>query len=460
MKLWGGRFRKPTAPELEALSRSIDFDRRLGLEDVRINRAYARELREVGILSAAELEQVLRALDTVEAKLRENPPLEDEDIHTAVERLLAESLSNPEVASKLPTGRSRNDLAVTGFRMHLALALDGLLESVRKIQTVLVEKAKASATILLPGYTHTRRGQPVVFAQYLLAWFWALERDRARLRGARERALELPLGAGALAGNPFGIDRARLARELGFPAVLPNSIDAVSSRDFALEFLSAAAILGTNLSRMAEDLIFWSSAEFAFVSIDESYATGSSIMPQKQNPDGVELVRGKTGRLLGDLVSLFTTVKGLMTGYQRDLQEDKEPVFDALDTLNLVLPVMEGVLGSLVIRGDDMKNALSVDLLATDLAEYLVRKGVSFRRAHEIVGQVLARAEEKGVPFDEIPLSELRSLSPEFDADVSSAFDFRASVERRDSEGGVASRAIEAQIRKAERALLQRTHER
>ncbi len=236
---------------------------------------------------------------------------------------------------------------------------------------MVVEKAKVSANVLLPGYTHMRRGQPVVFAQYLLAWFWALERDRARLTAAGERALELPLGAGALAGNPFGVDRNRLARELGFPTVLPNSIDAVSSRDYALEFLSSAAILGVNLSRMAEDLILWSGAEYSFVSFDESYATGSSLMPQKQNPDGLELVRGKTGRLLGDSVSLLTTVKGLATGYQRDLQEDKEPVFDALDTLNLTLPVMEGVIGSLVVREEQMAKALSFDLLATDLAEYL-----------------------------------------------------------------------------------------
>ena len=453
MKLWGGRFRKPTAPELEALSRSIEFDRRLWLEDVLINRAYARELGEVGIFTAAELEQILKGLDAVEAKLRENPPLADEDIHTAVERVLAEVLEDPEVASKLPTGRSRNDLAATGFRMHLAAAILGALESVRRIQTVLVEKAKATASVLLPGYTHMRRGQPVVFAQYLLAWFWALERDHARLRGARERTLELPLGAGALAGNPFGVDRVRLARELGFPAVFPNSIDAVSSRDFALEFLSAAAILGVNLSRMAEDLILWSGAEYSFVSFDESYTTGSSLMPQKQNPDGLELVRGKTGRLLGDLISLLTTVKGLSTGYQRDLQEDKEPVFDALDTLNLTLPVMEGVIGSLVVREEQMAKALSFDLLATDLAEYLVRKGVSFRRAHDVVGQVLARAEEKGVAPSELPLEELRALSPEFDSDVASAFDFRASVEKRDSEGGVSARAIEVQIRKAESAL-------
>jgi argininosuccinate lyase len=453
MKLWGGRFRKPTAPELEALSRSIEFDRRLWREDVLINRVYARELAEVGILSSRELERILSALDAVEAKLGKNPPLEDEDVHTAVERLLAEELGDAEIASKLPTGRSRNDLAATGFRLHLAESIASLLENVRKVQTVLLEKARESARVMLPGYTHMRRGQPVVFAQYLLAWFWALDRDRARLRAARERALELPLGAGALAGNPFGVDRARLARGLGFESVLPNSIDAVSSRDFALEFLSAAAILGVNLSRMAEDLILWSSAEFAFVSFDESYATGSSLMPQKQNPDGLELIRGKTGRLAGNLVSLLTTTKGLATGYQRDLQEDKEPVFDALDTLHLALPVMAGVLATLVPREEPMTRALSFDLLATDLAEYLVRKGVSFRKAHEIVGQVLARAEEKGVEPAELPLEELHTLSPKFDRDVSTAFDFRASVERRDSEGGVSARAIDAQIRKAEGAL-------
>ncbi len=337
--------------------------------------------------------------------------------------------------------------------MYVASSIESVLASVRTIQEILVARAKESATVLLPGYTHMRRGQPVVFAQYLLAWFWALERDRARLRAARERALELPLGAGALAGNPFGVDRGRLARELGFPSVLPNSIDAVSSRDYALEFLSTAAILGVNLSRMAEDLILWSSPEFSFVKIDESFATGSSLMPQKQNPDSLELTRGKTGRLVGSLVSLLTTAKGLATGYQRDLQEDKEPVFDALDTLGLVLPVMAGVLHTLAVREDKMKEALSFDLLATDLAEYLVRKGVSFRRAHDIVGQVLSRAEEKGVAPSELPLEELRALSPAFDADVTSAFDFRASVERRDSEGGVSARALEIQIGKAEKAL-------
>jgi argininosuccinate lyase len=452
-KLWGGRFRKPTAPALEELGRSIDYDRRFGLEDVQINRAYARELHAVSILSEPELALLLKGLDQVEARLREQPPLSDEDIHTAVERLLSEAIGDKDVASKLPTGRSRNDLAATGFRMWVARSIGSRLDGVKRLQAVLLDRAKATRRALLPGYTHMRRGQPVVFAQYLLAWFWALERDRERLEAARARTLELPLGAGALAGNPFGVDRARLARELGFPRVFPNSIDAISARDFALELLSATAILGSTLSRMAEDLILWSSAEFAFVGFDESFSTGSSLMPQKQNPDGLELVRGKAGRLAGDLVSLLTTTKGLATGYQRDLQEDKEPVFDALDTLALVLPVMEGVVETLVVDEEQMAKALSPDLLATDLAEYLVRKGTPFRKAHEIVGEVLARAAEKGIAPGELALEELRAFSSGFTDDVASVWDFRASTERRDSEGGVSSRAIEIQIQKAERVL-------
>lgn len=453
MKLWGGRFKKPTAPELEVLGSSIHFDRRLAFEDVRINRAYARELKDVGVLSGAELEKILVGLDRVETKLREHPPLEDEDVHTAVERLLGEAIDDPETAAKVPTGRSRNDLAVTELRLYLASSIQVRIADLEKLQRSLLEKARAHQDAILPGYTHLRRGQPVVFAQYLLAWFWALDRDRIRLTAARTRALGLALGAGALAGNPFGVNRQRLADELGFESVLPNSIDAISSRDYLLEFLSAGAILGTTLSRMAEDLILWSSAEYGFVTLDESYATGSSLMPQKRNPDSLELIRGKSGRLAGNLVSLLTTVKGLATGYQRDLQEDKEPIFDTLDTLAMVLPVMAGVIETLEVNRDEMEDALSPDLLATDLAEYLVRKGVPFRRAHGIVGQVLARAADQGVAAAELSLEELRQVSPHFDESVSAVWDYRESVARRDTEGGVSARAIAEQIGKAEERL-------
>lgn len=452
MKLWGGRFKKPTAPELERLGVSTHFDRRLWAEDVEVNRAYARELEAVGVLTSKELETMLEGLDRVAAKLRENPPLEDEDIHTAVERLLAETI-DPEIASKLPTGRSRNDLSASEFRLHLGRTLEERIVLVQELQRSLLRQAREHRTTLLPGYTHLRRGQPVVFAQYLLAYFWALDRDRARLGSARVRCLALPMGAGALAGNPFPVDRQRMAKRLGFARVIENSIDAVSARDHLLELLSAAAILGTTLSRMAEDLILWSSAEFGFVSFDESFATGSSIMPQKQNPDGLELTRGKSGRLAGSLVGLLTTVKGLPTGYQRDLQEDKEPVLDALDTLGLVLPVVNGMIETLRVHEAGMKAALSSDLLATDLAEYLVRKGVPFRSAHEAVGRVLATAAERGVPPESLSPAELREISVSFGDDVSAVWDFEASVALRDTEGGVSPRAIDEQIAKAERAV-------
>lgn len=449
MKLWGGRFAKPTAPEMDALGSSIEFDRRLGFEDVRINRAYSRELHAVGVLSSEELDAILSGLDDVEARLGEEPPLEDEDIHTAVERMLAESIEDPEIASKVPTGRSRNDLSVTELRLYMATAVGATIDALTKLERALVEKASECRDALLPGYTHLRRGQPVVFAQYLLAYFWALDRDRERLRAARSRALGLALGAGALAGNPFGVDRGRLAEELGFESVLPNSIDAISSRDHLIEFLSASAILGTSLSRMAEDLVLWSGAEYGFVVVDEAYSTGSSLMPQKRNPDSLELIRGKSGRLVGNLVALLTTVKGLPTGYQRDLQEDKEPVFDTLDTLALVLPVMEGVIRTLGVDRDAMARALSPDLLATDLAEYLVRKGVPFRTAHGVVGHVLRAASDKGVSPPELALADLQAISPVFDAAVADVWDYQKSAERRDSEGGVSRRAIDEQIAKA-----------
>ena len=453
MKLWGGRFAKPTADAMEALGSSIEFDRRLGPEDVEVNRAYARELAEVGILDAAELKALLEGLDAVAARLAEEPPLDDEDIHTAVERLLAEATGDAELAAKIPTGRSRNDLSVTELRLYLKQVLAERIDSLHALQSALLDQASECRDALLPGYTHLRRGQPVVFAQYLLAYFWALDRDRRRLIAARETCDALALGAGALAGNPFGVDRDRLARDLSLTTVLPNSIDAISSRDHLLEILAAAAILGTHLSRMSEDLILWSGAEYGFVAVDESYSTGSSLMPQKRNPDSVELIRGKSGRLAGNLVSLLTIVKGIATGYQRDLQEDKEPVFDTLDTLALVLPVMEGVIRTLTIDRERMAAALSPDLLATDLAEYLVRRGLPFRQAHGIVGQVLARAATDGVAPEKLPLDVLREFSPLFEGDVSEVWDFRASVERRDTKGGVSRRAIDEQIESAREAL-------
>ena len=455
MKLWGGRFRKKTAPSLERLGRSIDFDQRLAAEEIRINQAYARGLRQAGRLTPDECRAIEQGLEQVGRRLNEAPTSfaeSDEDIHTAVERLLGEAVG-PELSGKLPAGRSRNDLAVTGLRLHLAASVLSLQEQIRSLKRTLLDRAEETREVLLPGYTHLRRGQPVVFAQYLLSYFWAMDRDHQRLGQARTRILELPLGAGALAGNSMGVDREALADELGFLSILENSIDAVSSRDFALEFLSAASILATHLSRMAEDLILWSTAEFGFLEIDEAYATGSSLMPQKRNPDGLELVRGKCGRVVGDLMALLTTVKGLPTGYQRDLQEDKEPVFDAIDTLTATLPVVRETIASVTVRAEAMQAALSSDLLATELADYLVDRGVDFRQAHRLVGEILASAAEKGVDPATLDLKSLRGFSDAFDESVARVWDFRASVERKTSRGGVASHPLAEQIQRARRAL-------
>lgn len=454
MKLWGGRFRKKTAPELERLGRSIHFDRRLGAEDVEINRVYARALERAGYLSAYERQTIESGLAKVAVRLASEPePFlpEDEDIHTAVERMLCEEVGD--VSGKLPAGRSRNDLSATELRLYLAKSARALSAEVRALQETLLSRAEASRAHILPGYTHLRRGQPVVFAQYFLAYFWALGRDRERLDRAGARALELPLGAGALAGNPLGVDRDSLAADLGFPGVLENSIDAVSTRDHVLEFLAACAILATQLSRMSEDLILWSTDEFGFIEIDEAYATGSSIMPQKRNPDGLELIRGKSGRVVGDLMSLLTSVKGVATGYQRDLQEDKEPAFDAIDTLSTALPVMRGIVATLGVRESALRRALSPDLLATDLAEYLVRKGVPFREAHRIVGEILAHAVEQGQEPPGLPIEALRRFSQAFEEDVQEVWDYRASVERKLSRGGVASKALDEQFRRARQSL-------
>jgi argininosuccinate lyase len=456
LKLWGGRFRKDTAAELERLGRSLDFDRRLAREEIQANRAYARALQRLGRLSQEECRQLEAALGELALELSSEPPPflpTDEDIHTVVERLLAAKVGA--LAEKLPVGRSRNDLAVTGFRLYLASAVAALREEVRELQKVLLERAEPSLSLLMPGYTHLRRGQPVVFGQYLLAYFWALDRDRERLAAVRSRVLALPLGAGAIAGNSVGVDRAAISADLGFESILENSIDAVSARDFAAEFLAAASLLAVDLSRMAEDLILWSSPEFGFISIDEAYSTGSSLMPQKRNPDGLELIRGKCGRVVGSLVALLTTTKGLPTGYQRDLQEDKEPVFDAIDTLGLTLPVMRGIIATLSTHPEAMERALSSDLLATDLADYLVDMGLGFRAAHRTVGEILAFAAEKDRDPASLDLETLRNFSPLFAEDVGTVWDYRASLARKTSRGGVAPQALAEQLDRARRALAQ-----
>lgn len=453
-KLWGGRFRGELDPLMAEMNRSISFDRRLWAADIRGSQAYARALAAAGVISEEEAQRLVDGLEAVRAEFAAGQFTfvpSDEDIHTAVERRLRELVG--EVAGKLHTGRSRNDQVATDMRLFLLDAVQELSVALRGLQRALVDKAESVNEIVMPGYTHLQRAQPVLLAHWLLSYFWMLERDHERLMDLSRRLSVLPLGSGALAGHSFGIAREALARELGFVAISPNSMDAVSDRDFVAEFLFWGAMTQVHLSRLAEDLIIWSTSEFGFVRLSDAYSTGSSLMPQKRNPDSLELIRGKTGRVMGNLIALLVVLKGLPSTYNKDLQEDKEPMFDTLDTLSACIKVAEGVITTLEINADVMRQACGDEILATDLADYLVRKGVPFRKAHELVGHVVQLAEERGVSLSALSLEDYRSISPAFDRDVYEVFDPMKSVSARDVCGGTAPAAVREQIRLAKERL-------
>ncbi len=452
--MWGGRFAKPIDDLFARFDDSLSFDWRLYEEDVRGSQAYARALARARVISEDEGNEIQRGLERVLEEFAggmfEVKP-SDEDIHTAVERRLFELIGEP--ALKLHTGRSRNDQVATDTRLYVMAAVIRLDESLRQVQAALVEQAEAHLDVLMPGYTHLRRAQPILFSHYLLSFFWMLQRDRERFAQTRQRASVLPLGAGALAGNAFVIDRRLLAQELGFERVSENSMDAVSDRDFIAEFLFAAALLQVHLSRLAEDLILYSSAEFGFIRIDDAYATGSSLMPQKKNPDALELARGKTGRIVGDLTALLVTLKGLPSTYDKDLQEDKEPLFDAVDTLELTLPVIAGVIRTLKTDEARMRAALDEAMLATDLADYLVQRGVPFRQAHHLVGELVKRAEARGVGLSALAPEDFAAVSDRFGADAGQVLDFDRSISQREISGGTGVNAVRAQIEAAKSLL-------
>ncbi len=453
-KLWGGRFEKKTDDLMERFNASLGFDWRLYEADVRGSIAYAKALERAGLIAGEECEELCRGLEAVRQEFVAGtfePQPSDEDVHTAVERRLTE-LVGP-VGGKLHTGRSRNDQAATDVRLYVLDKIRPLRQTLSDLQGAIVEQAEKHLEVVMPGYTHFRQAQPVLFSHWLLSYFWMLQRDRERLDDLRKRVSVLPLGAGALAGHSLGIDRMYLARQLGFDLLAENSMDAVGDRDYIIEFLSWAALLQMHLSRLAEDLIVWSSREFGFVQIDQAYATGSSIMPQKVNPDSLELLRGKAGRMVGHLVTLLTVMKGLPSTYDKDMQEDKEPLFDALDTLEMTLPIAAGVISTLQVNAGRMAAALDDEILATDLADYLVRKGVPFRESHQIVGRAVRRALELDLPLSQLPLDEYRAISEQFQADVCQVFDFRRAVDKKDSPGGTATRAVQKQIARAQ-ALL------
>jgi argininosuccinate lyase len=453
--LWGGRFAEPTAASTLAFTASLPFDHRLWPYDIQGSEAWARALAKGGVLAEAELETLLRGLAEVRVELENGTfpyRIELEDIHLNSERRLTEKVGP--VGGKIHTGRSRNDQIAVDMRLWLRAEIEAIRLALRDVQAALVEQAEAHRAVPMPGYTHLQRAQPILLAHHLLAYVFMFERDRERYADARRRLDILPLGAAALAGTTVPIDRHALARDLGFRAPSPNSMDAVSDRDFALEFLAASAILAVHLSRLAEELVLWASAEFGFVELPDAYATGSSIMPQKKNPDIAELIRGKTGRVVGDLVGLLTVMKGLPLAYHSDMQEDKEGFFDAADTVRGCLGILAPFLRALRFRTERLA-ALAGESFstATDLANYLVARGLPFREAHEVVGRTVRLAIETGRRLEELPLDELRALSPLFGPDFRQAVTVEASLAARSVYGGTAPEAVQRALAEA-RALL------
>lgn len=452
MKPWSGRFERPLDELAAAFNASIPFDQRLAEEDIAGSIAHARMLGAQGIITAEESGQIVAGLEALRDDLRAGRfefRLDREDIHMNVEAALAERIGP--AAGKLHTGRSRNDQVALDVRLFVRAAVGTLQQDLLALVGAFLEQARQHQQTVLPGYTHVQRAQPVLLAHHFLAYVEMLRRDVDRLDDVYRRADVMPLGAGALAGTTFPLDRTAVARALGFAAISRNSLDAVADRDFAVEFLAAASLIMTHLSRLAEELVLWSSQEFGFVTLDDAYATGSSMMPQKKNPDSAELVRGKTGRVYGDLLGLLTTLKGLPLSYNKDMQEDKEPLFDAFDTAHDCLRIMAGVVRTLHVHADRMRLATRQGYLtATDLADYLVTRGVPFREAHGVVAGLVRLGEAGGRALDELTLDELRQASPTFAADAFEALDIDRSVARRDVPGGTAPEQVATALAEAE----------
>ena len=451
--LWGGRFDASPAEAFERLNASIPFDVRLAPYDIRGSVAHARMLGEKGIVSGEESEELVRGLRAVLEEVesgRFSWTLEDEDVHTAVERRLRGIVGD--VALKLHTGRSRNDQVALDLHLFVRDAAGSIRDALLGAMRALVEVAEANNGLILPGYTHLQRAQPILLSHHLLAHFWALERDLKRLDAAREAANVSPLGAAALGGTPHSIDPVRTAEILGMRPLV-NSLDAVSERDFALDLLYACAVLGVHLSRLGEEWVLWTSSEFGFARLDDAYSSGSSIMPQKKNPDAYELMRGKAGRLIGNLNALLVTLKSLPLGYSKDLQEDKEPLFDSVDSVLGVLAVLPEMLRTASFDGARMHEAAGGFALATELADYLAAWGVPFREAHRAVGQLVRRCEEAGIPLEDAPDEELVDAHPALAGLPPDLLTPEGSVANKKSLGSTSRNSVEEQFRKARRFL-------
>ena len=445
-QMWGGRFALGPSEALAALNRSLPVDHRLWPQDVTASKAWVHALGRVGVLTPHEETQLFDGLDRVAERLADGAAVgaPDEDVHTLVERLLYEEVGA--TAGKLHTGRSRNDQVATDLRLWTLQAIDQLDADLSLLGRALTTRAQEGIDLLLPGYTHGQRAQPVRWGYVLLAHAWPLVRDRQRLADARRRVAELPLGSGALAGSGFAVDRVLLKEALGFRSVSANALDATGDRDFVAEVLFALALLGSHLSRLAADLILYAGAEFGFVRLADDFSTGSSLLPQKRNPDVFELTRAKSARLLGDLVALLTTLKGLPAGYSKDLQEDKALLFDAVDALALVLPAVTGAVTTLTVDGERMQDALDSSLRATDLADLLVEAGVPFRESHGLVGRLVREAERSGVPLDRVPGAVAAAIHPALGAALAQLGTWEDSVESRATPGGASRQSVVEQI--------------
>lgn len=453
-KLWGGRFNDTPDQLVEKLSESISFDCRLYAVDIIGTRAHAKALADIGILNSSELTQVLQALDEVLLDIESGnasfrPELED--IHMNIEVLLTEKIGD--LGKKIHTGRSRNDQVATDLRLYLKQEIYSLLALIEGFQKHLIQLAQDNLEVVMPGFTHLQIAQPVLFSHHMMAYFEMFQRDRSRLQDCLKRVDTLVLGSAALAGSTYGQDRDFIARELGFLQVSNNSMDAVSDRDFVVEFMSAAAIIMMHLSRFSEELILWLTPQFAFVTIADAYTTGSSIMPQKRNPDVAELTRGKTGRVYGNLMSILTVLKGLPLTYNRDLQEDKEPLFDTIDTLRTVLPTFSAMIATLKVRKDHLQAQSREGFSsATDLADFLTREGVPFRQSHHIVGSLVKYCEDNHKYLDELNREELYEFVPahiKMPHDLSTLLSPEATIQARDIQGGTARKSVESAISRA-----------
>ena len=454
--LWGGRFVGNADEQFTEFNRSFGFDRKLFAVDVRASLAHCEALRGAGVLSAQEAERIKNCLHTILKRAATDAGYFDElpaeDVHSFIEARLVQLIGDD--GRKLHTGRSRNDQVATAFRLWLRDEVDAVSQLVHSAQAALLEQAEAHSAAVLPGYTHLQRAQPVLWAHWCLAYFEMLSRDRERLAEVRRRVNVLPLGSAALAGTSYQIDREAVARELGFESISRNSLDAVSDRDFCLEFAGAASIIMTHLSRLAEDIIIYSTAEFGFIELSDAVATGSSLMPQKKNPDSMELVRGKAGRVLGHTMSLFSMMKGLPLAYNKDMQEDKEAVFDTVETVRASLEVAATVLRNMRLREERAREAAARGYMnATELADYLARKGIPFREAHDVVGRVVLHAIGRGVELDELTLAEMREFTPLIEEDVFAALSLEQTLRTKSQAGGTSPERV-AEALAAARATL------